>query len=250
MRKLLAIVRSTLFAVVLLVLTPLFAMIALCVSPCAPLTRYRVIGGWSHAVMWCVRHVLGIRWRIEGAENLPSQPSVILAKHLSAWDTIAFQLIFPPQVYIYKRELFKVPFFGWGLAQMPSIAINRSSAREALNQVVKQGKQWLADGFWVVIFPEGTRVAPGQKKRYKIGGAWLAATAGAPVVPVAHTAGEFWGRNSFWKRSGEVVVSVGPAIDTRGLSPEEVNTRTEAWVEGEMQTRFPHLYKGKAKSAA
>lgn len=246
MRKLLAIVRSTLFAVVLLVLTPLFAMIALCVSPCAPLTRYRVIGGWSHAVMWCVRHVLGIRWRIEGAENLPSQSSVILAKHMSAWETIAFQLIFPPQVYIYKRELFKVPFFGWGLAQMPSIAINRSSAREALNQVVKQGKQWLADGFWVVIFPEGTRIAPGQSGQYKPGGSLLANKAQVPAVPVAHNAGEFWARNAFIKYPGEIVVSIGqPILPSEGLSASEINAKAEAWIESEMQRLFPHHFQPK-----
>ncbi|MGL4408704.1 lysophospholipid acyltransferase family protein [Zoogloea sp.] len=243
-------IRNLLFMLILGVLTPLYALIAILSTPFDPRTRHRLVRGWPLIMSWVIWHVLGIRYRIEGAGNIPAGPAVILAKHMSAWETIVLQAIFPPMVFVLKKELHKVPFFGWGISRMPMIAIDRAAGKEALEQVEAQGRQRLAEGYWVTIFPEGTRVAPGQKKRYKIGGAWLAAKAGAPVVPVAHNAGEFWGRNSFWKRSGEVVVSVGPAIDTRGLSPEEVNTRTEAWVEGEMQTRFPHLYKGKAKSAA
>ncbi len=238
------VIRNLLFMLILGVLTPLYALIAILSTPFAPRTRHRLVRGWPLIMSWVIWHVLGIRYRIEGAAHIPSGAAVLLAKHMSAWETIVLQAIFPPMVFVLKKELHKVPFFGWGISRMPMIAIDRAAGKEALEQVETQGRQRLAEGYWVTIFPEGTRVAPGVKKRYKIGGAWLAAKAGVPVVPVAHNAGEFWPRNSFWKKSGEVVVSVGPAIDTRGLSPEEVNARTEAWVEGEMRARFPHLYKG------
>jgi 1-acyl-sn-glycerol-3-phosphate acyltransferase len=166
-----------------------------------------------------------------------------MSKHMSAWETIMLQDIFPPMVFVMKREIHKLPFFGWGIAQMPMIAIDRAAGKDALAQVVEQGIDRLGHGFWVTIFPEGTRVAPGSRKRYKAGGAVLASKSGVPVVPVAHNAGEFWARNAFLKRPGEVVVSIGPAIDTRGLSPEEINRRTETWVEGEMHRLFPHHYK-------
>ena len=192
---------------------------------------------------WVVKHVLGIPYRLVGAENIPAGPAIVMSKHMSAWETIMLQDIFPPMVFVMKREIHKLPFFGWGIAQMPMIAIDRAAGKDALAQVVEQGTDRLGHGFWVTIFPEGTRVAPGSRKRYKAGGAVLAARTGAPVVPVAHNAGEFWARNAFLKRPGEVVVSVGPAIDTRGLSAEEINRRTEAWVEGEMHRLFPHHYK-------
>src|SRR6185437_3183810 len=130
--------------------------------------------------------ILGIRWRVEGRENLPAQPSVILSKHQSAWETLAFQLIFPPQVHVLKRELLWIPFFGWGLAAMSPIAIDRSRGTAALRAMARLGRERLAQGFWIVVFPEGTRVAPGERRRYQPGGAWLAAATGAPVIPVAH----------------------------------------------------------------
>ena len=152
-------------------------------------------------------------------------------------------MIYSIQVIVMKKEIHKLPFFGWGIAQMPMIAIDRSAGKDALAQVEEQGRDRLAHGFWVTIFPEGTRVAPGSKKRYKAGGSWLAARTGTVVVPVAHNAGEFWPRNAFLKRPGEVVVSVGPPIDTTGLSADEINARTEAWIEGEMRRLFPHHYR-------
>jgi len=192
---------------------------------------------------WVVKHVLGIPYRLVGAENIPAGPAIVMSKHMSAWETIMLQDIFPPMVFVMKREIHKLPFFGWGIAQMPMIAIDRAAGKDALAQVVEQGIDRLGHGFWVTIFPEGTRVAPGSRKRYKAGGAVLAAKSGAPVVPVAHNAGEFWARNAFLKRPGEVVVSIGPAIDTQGLAPDEINRRAEAWVEGEMHRLFPHHYK-------
>lgn len=236
-------IRNLLFMLALAVLTPLYALIAMATFPFGPKTRHRIIRGWPHLMAWVVKHVLGIPYRLVGAENIPSGPAIVMSKHMSAWETIMLQDIFPPMVFVMKREIHKLPFFGWGIAQMPMIAIDRAAGKDALAQVVEQGTDRLGHGFWVTIFPEGTRVAPGSRKRYKAGGAVLAARTGAPVVPVAHNAGEFWARNAFLKRPGEVVVSVGPAIDTRGLSAEEINRRTEAWVEGEMHRLFPHHYK-------
>jgi 1-acyl-sn-glycerol-3-phosphate acyltransferase len=155
---------------------------------------------------------------------------------------MALQHIFPPHAYVLKKELLRVPFLGWGLAQMPIISIDRGAGKDALQQVLEQGGRWLEQGFWVVVFPEGTRVAPGTTRRYKPGGAWLASHTGTPVVPVAHNAGEFWRRQAFLKYPGTITVSIGPAIDTRGLSAEEVNSRAQAWIEAEMRRLFPHHY--------
>lgn len=237
-----ALLRSLIYTLIVLVVTPLFTLLAIAVAPCRPQFRYRVISQWAKLMMVFIRHVLGIRHRVIGLENLPAEPVVLMSKHMSAWETIAFQAIFPPQAFVLKRELFKIPFFGWGLAQMPVIAIDRGSAREALNQVVAQGQQRLAEGFCVVIFPEGTRVAPGEQGDYKPGGALLARKAGVRVVPVAHNAGECWRRNAFIKQPGEIVVSVGPVIDPAGMSTQQLNARVEQWVEGEMRRLFPHLY--------
>ncbi|MFT4174957.1 MAG: lysophospholipid acyltransferase family protein [Rhodocyclaceae bacterium] len=240
------IVRSIVFALVIIALTLPFAFIALASAPFPPQTRYRWISGWAKMMMRVMPVVLGIRHRVIGRENITDSPAVILCKHQSAWETIAMQQIFPPVAFVLKRELLRIPFFGWGLAQMPIVSIDRSAGRDALAQVVEQGKQRLAEGFWVVVFPEGTRAAVGTARRYKVGGATLACEAGVPVIPVAHNAGEFWRRNAFVKSAGEIVVSIGPVIDTQGRTPEEVNTLSEAWIESEMQRLFPHHYKGQA----
>ena len=147
---------------------------------------------------------------------------------------MAFQQIFPPQVWVLKRELLRIPFFGWGLAMTSPIAIDRASRGEALKQMLEQGKDRLQQGFWIVIFPEGTRMAPGQAGKYRIGGAWLATHTGALVVPVAHNAGEFWGKNSFIKLPGTITVSIGVPINPAGMKPDELNVRVEAWIEAEV----------------
>ncbi|MBL0285557.1 MAG: 1-acyl-sn-glycerol-3-phosphate acyltransferase [Zoogloea sp.] len=236
-------IRNILFMLALAIFTPLYALIAMACFPFGPKLRHRIIRGWPHIMAWVVKHVLGIPYRLIGAENIPAGPAIVMSKHMSAWETIMLQDIFPPMVFVMKREIHKLPFFGWGIAQMPMIAIDRSAGKDALTQVEEQGRDRLGHGFWVTIFPEGTRVAPGSKKRYKAGGSWLAAQTGAPVVPVAHNAGEFWPRNAFLKTPGEVVVSIGPVIETTGLSADEINTRVQTWVEGEMRRLFPHHYR-------
>ncbi|MCK0511994.1 lysophospholipid acyltransferase family protein [Aromatoleum buckelii] len=241
------VLRSLLFAIVLAIVTPPYAIFGMLTFPLPPHVRHRIITSWAPLVMWFVRHLLGIRYRVLGRDNIPARPSVILAKHQSAWETMALQVIFPPLCFVLKRELLKVPFFGWGLAQIPGIAIDRAAGKDALTQVVEQGRARLAEGFWVVVFPEGTRVAPGTTRRYKPGGAWLAQKAGVPVVPVAHNAGEFWRRNAFLKYPGEIIVSIGPAIGPEGLDANEVNARAQLWIEAEMHRLFAHHYTSGAK---
>jgi 1-acyl-sn-glycerol-3-phosphate acyltransferase len=228
--------RSALFALALVVVTPPYALIALATFPLPRQLRYRIISGWSRLVVRLARLICGIRWRVEGREHLPARPAVILAKHQSAWETLAFQEIFPPQVLVLKKELLWIPFFGWGLALMSPIAIDRANGRAALRDIARRGKERLAQGFWVVVFPEGTRVRVGDKRAYHQGGAWLAAQCGVPVVPVAHNAGRLWPRNAFVKRAGNVTVRIGPAIPTSGRDAKQISADAEAWIESQQQT--------------
>ena len=226
--------RSFIFQLVQLVWVPIYATLILFVFPFKPLTRYRLISGLAHSVMWLLRVICGIKMNVIGRENIPAQPCIILSKHQSAWETFALQVVFPPQVWVLKRELLWLPFFGWGLALTSPIAINRSKSKAAMKQLLTQGKQRLGAGFCVVVFPEGTRMKYGVRGKYKVGGALLASNSGALVVPVAHNAGKFWGRNAFLKHPGTVTMSIGPAIDPRGLKAEEINRQVEEWIEAEM----------------
>lgn len=229
------VLRSALFFFVQSVLTVVFSIIALCTFPFSPHTRYRVITTWSRWMVVLAGLLCGVRYRVEGAEHLPATPAIVLAKHQSAWETLALQVLLPPQVWVLKRELLRIPFFGWGLAMMNPIAIDRSAGRKALKQMLEQGRDRLARGFWIVMFPEGTRIAPGQRGQYFVGGAWLATQTGAPVVPVAHNAGTIWPKGAFLKRPGTIVVSFGPVIDPAGRKAEELNRQVEAWIEAEVE---------------
>jgi 1-acyl-sn-glycerol-3-phosphate acyltransferase len=226
--------RSVLFFVLKAVFTVPFVLCVLPLFFLPPLPRYRVIALWGRVVIWLARVILGIRFRVEGLDHLPAQPSVVLSKHQSAWETIAFQQIFPPLSFVLKKSLLHIPFFGWGLALFSPIAIDRAAGREAMKQVESQGKERLRAGFWVLVFPEGTRVAPGEKGNYQVGGAWLASKAGVPVVPVAHNAGRCWPKNAFVKRPGEITVRIGPPIPTAGRKATQVLAETEAWIESAM----------------
>ena len=228
--------RSLIFLLLQLVLTPIFSTLAILTFPFSPLTRYRLISSYARTMIWLLKVICGIRHRVTGLENIPENPCVVLCKHQSAWETLALQVIFPPQAWVLKRELLWLPFFGWGLAMTSPIAINRSDGKSAVKQLLRQGKERLAQGFFVVIFPEGTRIPFGERGKYKIGGALLAASAGVPVLPVAHNAGRLWGRNSFIKRPGLITMSIAAPMATAGLKADEINSRTEAWIENEIQT--------------
>src|SRR5213593_359769 len=228
--------RSLVFLIAQILVTPPYAIVALTTFPLPRLLRYRIISGWSRLVIWLAKNVLGIHYRVIGMENLPPTPGVILAKHQSAWETLAFQHIFPPQVLVLKRELLWIPFFGWGLALMSPIAIDRSRGAAALRSIARRGRERLEQGFWVVVFPEGTRVRPGERREYQVGGAWLAAASGAPIVPVAHNAGLLWPRNAFVKGPGVITVRIGPPIDTRNRDAQTVNSLAESWIEEQQRT--------------
>jgi 1-acyl-sn-glycerol-3-phosphate acyltransferase len=230
-----AVLRSSLYALYQAVITPVFAVLALLLFPLPAATRYRLITTWSRLMLSGAGTILGIRYRVLGAENLPAPPYIVLSKHQSAWETLAFQVIFPQQVWVVKRELLWIPFFGWGLAMLSPIAIDRGAGPRALHQLLEQGRERLARRYCIVIFPEGTRIAPGSRGRYHAGGAWLAVKTATPVLPVAHNAGEFWGRRAFVKRPGVVTVSIGAPIDSRALTPEQLIHRVEDWIEREMQ---------------
>ena len=229
-----AAVRSAFYTVLQLIITPPYALFTLACYPLPPHYRYKVTYGWTCIMLFLLRVICGLHYRVLGTENIPDRPSIVLSKHQSAWETLALQQIFPPQVWVLKKELLRIPFFGWGLAMTNPIAIDRSSGKAALQQIVEQGKERLKQNFWIVIFPEGTRIPPGKTGKYKIGGAWLATHTGTLVVPVAHNAGEFWGRNSFIKSPGMITVSIGKPIDPTGMDPDELNTRVQAWIETEV----------------
>jgi len=183
--------------------------------------------------------VCGLKYDIKGAENLPKTSTIILCKHQSAWETIALRgLLVPTQTWVLKKELLYVPFLGWALALVQPIAINRKAKKKALKHIIEHGKQRLSEGRIVIIFPEGTRVAPDQRKKYGIGGAMLAANSGYPVVPIAHNAGVFWKRRGVIKYPGTIQVVVGKAIETTGKKAGEINKEVENWIEAR-QAEFP-----------
>ncbi len=229
-------IRSVLFLLGLLIVTPIFSILVILLFPLPNVMRSRIASGWAHFVMFWLRLTCNLDYQVHGQENMPDHPSIILSKHQSAWETIGLQIIFPPQVWVMKRSLLLIPFLGWAFVALAAIPIDRSAGREALKKLVANGKDRLARGLWVVIFPEGTRTAPGKKSKYHIGGAWLAAKTETTVVPVAHNAGKYWRKNAFIKHPGTIQVVIGEPIETAGLKPDQVNKQVEAWIETTMST--------------
>ena len=199
-------------------------------------TRYRIVSIWAPINLWWLGLTCGLRHSVEGTEHLPKEPAIVLCKHQSAWETLALNLIFRPQVWVLKRELLKIPIFGWGLAALQPIAIDRSAGKTAIQQIIEQGNERLSTGCWVIVFPEGTRVAPGQRKRYHLGGALLAQHTGKLVVPVTHDAGDYWPRNSLTKKPGVIRLIIGPPITTEGKSAAEINRKAEEWIESQLES--------------
>ena len=227
-------IRSVLFLLGLLIVTPIFSILVILLFPLPNAMRSRIASGWAHFVMFWLRLTCNLDYQVRGQENMPDHPSIILSKHQSAWETIGLQTIFPPQVWVMKRSLLLIPFLGWAFVALAAIPIDRSAGREALKKLVENGKDRLARGLWVVIFPEGTRTAPDAKGKYHIGGAWLAAKTETTVVPVAHNAGKYWRKNAFIKYPGTIQVVIGKPIETAGLKPDQVNKQVEAWIETTM----------------
>lgn len=228
-------VASAIFYVVLWLSVAIYAPLALLTFPFSFRYRYWFISRWAAFHVWLLRVLCGVRHEIRGLAHLPRGPAILLAKHQSVWETLAFAIIFPPQTWVLKRELMWIPLFGWALGLLRPIAINRSKA-SAIQQVIDQGRDRLGSGIWVTVFPEGTRVAPGERRRWGQGGAVLAERTGYPVVPVAHNAGHYWPRRRFIKRPGTIQVVVGPTIESREMPAREILRRAEEWVEQTMRT--------------
>ncbi len=229
-------IRSLLFALLALLWTLLagFTVTLFVIFPMR--FRFAVIKAWRAVFMGVLcRYVLGLHYRVLGVENIPKTASVIMSKHQSAWETVALQSVFPPLVFVLKKSLLWIPFLGWAFAAIKMILIDRGASRKAILQVLTQGKERLNAGFWVLIFPEGTRIKPGEKGSYKSGGVHLAMKANVPIVPVAHNAGEFWAKNAFVKKAGIITVSIGAPIATDNQSADEILKQCETWIEEEMQ---------------
>lgn len=236
-------IRALLYQLALIITVIPYSFACLLWAPLPLNWRYRLTRGWPRFAIWSARYILGIRWQMIGTEHLPKQAAVLLSKHQSAWETLFFIAYMPQQVcYVYKRELHRIPFFGWGLALLHMIPIDRRQGRNAMTQIKRIGGQRLRENRWPVLFPEGTRMAPGKKGRYKMGGALLAHAHQAAIVPVAINSGECWPRNAFIKAPGLITVSFGPPIDTQTHSAEQANQIAEAWIEAEMQRLNPERY--------
>jgi len=227
--------RNLLFFVVFVVSIVIWGVFVVLAIPFPYRWRWNIVNVWVHLVLFWLRITCGIGYEVRGLENLPKDTAIIMSKHQSTWETIGFQAIFPPHVWVLKQELLKIPFFGWGLKSLNAIAIDRDSGRKAIVQVVRQGQERLDAGRWVVVFPEGTRTAPGTQGRYKLGGGVLAVKTGYPVVPVAHNAGEYWPKHWLYKYPGVITVSIGPVIDSQELTADDLMQKVEDWIETEMR---------------
>ncbi len=206
-------------------------------------TIYWLCVGWLRLSIWGAKVICGVHARLHGFENLPDSPVVMLPKHQSTWETLAFPGLMPrPLCYVFKRELLYIPFFGWAMARMDMIHIDRSKRAEAWNRVAEQGRRFMAKGHWVIMFPEGTRTPRGSQGTYKSGGTRLAVATERPVLPVAVTSARCWPRKSFILRPGVIDVSVGRPIPSIGRQPDELMREVEAWIEAEMRRLDPQAY--------
>jgi 1-acyl-sn-glycerol-3-phosphate acyltransferase len=227
--------RSLLFFLGLSLTTVCWGMVVLLCFPLSFERRYRVAQQWSRFVIWWLHCTCKIDYQVTGLENLPTIPTVLIAKHQSSWETIFLHQFLPPLAWVVKKELLYTPFFGWALASLHPIAIHRQSPTSALKQVLRQGGDCLAQGRWVLIFPEGTRMAPGERGTYAAGGALLATKNSAHLLPVALNSGCFWPRRGFIKRPGTIQLVFGPLLSTSGRKPKELTGIAEKWIESTVQ---------------
>jgi 1-acyl-sn-glycerol-3-phosphate acyltransferase len=197
--------------------------------------RSAIARNWGKSMLWVGRIVCGLDYVIEGRENIPAEPSIIMIKHTTVFETYTQLAVFPPQTWVVKRELQWIPLFGWGLAAMRPIAIDRSAGHTSVTQVIEQGRKLLADGIWITIFPEGTRMPPGQTRKYGVSGAALAREVQCPIVPVAHNAGDLWPRRGLVKKPGLIRFCIGPPIYPADRPPKETNLILQDWVETKMK---------------
>jgi 1-acyl-sn-glycerol-3-phosphate acyltransferase len=233
-------IRSLLFYMGMMVSLVPWSFVVLLSVPLAFEHRHRIARQWNRFVLWWLQQTCKIDCRISGLEYIPEGPVIVAAKHQSAWETLFLQQFLPPLTWVLKKELLVIPFFGWAMAVLQPIAIDRKAATSALKQVIRQGAERLAQGRWVLIFPEGTRTEPGMRGTYSASAALLAVNSGYPILPVAHNAGEFWPRRGFLKRPGTIELIFGPLLNSQGHKPKELNTLVETWIESAM-ARISHV---------
>ena len=223
--------RSLLFYIGQIISTILITPVGVIAFPLDFKKRYYLITRWAVFNLWWLKICCNVTYEILGKENIPKKPCIVMCKHQSAFETLALQRIFIPQVWILKKELLQIPIYGWGLASMQPIAINRDSSIKSFKQIADQGCERLEKGYWVIIFPEGTRVAPNKKKKYLPGGGMLAEKSGARIVPVAHNAGRLWPRNSMIKKPGLITIKIGPVMESKNKTAKEITNNVENWIE-------------------
>lgn len=233
----LILIRSSLYFLLMAVSVTLFGLIISTIGWLFPVSvRDSLSNAWGLLNLWMLRVICGLDYRIQGLENLPQDSAIIMAKHQSTWETISLRGLLPKhQTWVLKRELMRVPVFGWALAAVKPIAINRSAGKKSIKQIIEQGSKRLAEGRLIIIFPEGTRTAVGERKKYGIGGAILAEKTGYAITPIAHNAGVFWKRRGVKKYPGIIDVVIGPPITTAGKKASEITREVEHWIESEME---------------
>jgi 1-acyl-sn-glycerol-3-phosphate acyltransferase len=210
-------------------------LILICAALPFPI-RYKIADIWIDCLLFMLKLCCGLSYEVEGLENIPrGRAAIILSKHQSAWETVALRQFISPQTAVLKKSLLQIPFGGWALATLKPIAIDRQNQKEALKMLIEQGTERLQEGLFVVVFPEGTRVAPHENKKFNAGGSMLAQKSAFPVIPLAHNAGDFWPRNSFLKYPGVIKVKIGPQIDTEGKKSKDINAEAEAWINQAMR---------------
>lgn len=226
--------RSIVFTALLFATAVPYSVAVLVIRPFSYALSYRIARAWGQLIVVLAEAICGLRYEVEGAENLPQENAIALMKHSSAYETIVQLVLFPRQCWVLKRELIWAPFFGWALGALHPIAIDRKGGKSAVTQVVEQGAQRLRDGNWVMIFPEGTRMPPGETRRYGVSGALLGQRTGKLLVPVAHNAGDFWPRRGLRKRPGVVRFCIGQPVNATGREPREVNAEIQTWIEAKV----------------
>jgi 1-acyl-sn-glycerol-3-phosphate acyltransferase len=240
-------IRSVLHVLWLIITVIPWALFVVVFSYFASSTRiYWWCAGWLRLAVQSGTFILGIQNRVTGMENLPQgakDPAVLLVKHQSTWETFVMPVLMPhPLAYVFKKELLRVPFFGWAMARMDMIHIDRGQRSQAFAKVVTQGKRLMGEGVWVIMFPEGTRIPRGQVGQYKTGGTRLAIEAGVPVIPIAVTSAKCWPTKAFIKKPGVVDISIGKPIPSVGREPDELMQEVQAWIEAEMRRLDPEAY--------
>src|SRR6266516_2083429 len=228
--------RSLFFALFQLIVTPIYAILVLLAFWLPPVPRFKFITGWCWINLAAARLICGIRHRVLGRQNIPPRdaPHIVMSKHSSTWETLALNFLFPSLAFVAKKELLSIPFFGWAFTLASPITIDRKAGMDAMQQIAEQGRERLAQGFWIVVYPEGTRIRAGTRARYKTGGARLARELGVSIVPVAHNAGWLWPKGVLGKRPGTITVSIGKPIQPDETDMQQLINKVEKWIEDEV----------------